>query len=48
MIKLLLDDSIAPEPSTGAKLPNLTILLPVEKAQMESPHGEKTLHVAGR
>ncbi|XP_056160788.1 pentatricopeptide repeat-containing protein MRL1, chloroplastic isoform X2 [Syzygium oleosum] len=34
--------------AAGAKLPNLTILLPVEKAQMEAPHGEKTLHVAGR
>ncbi|KAF8013579.1 hypothetical protein BT93_I1432 [Corymbia citriodora subsp. variegata] len=34
--------------AAGAKLPNLTILLPVEQAQMESPHGEKTLHIAGR
>ncbi|XP_030523376.1 pentatricopeptide repeat-containing protein MRL1, chloroplastic isoform X2 [Rhodamnia argentea] len=34
--------------AAGAKLPNLTILLPVEKAQMEASRGVKTLHVAGR
>ncbi|OWM80353.1 hypothetical protein CDL15_Pgr019633 [Punica granatum] len=34
--------------AAGAKLPNITILLPVEKTQIASPHGEKTINVAGR
>lgn len=31
----------------GAKLPNMTILLPVEKTQIMSPKG-KTINIAGR
>uniref|UniRef100_A0A803NRR7 FHA domain-containing protein n=1 Tax=Cannabis sativa TaxID=3483 RepID=A0A803NRR7_CANSA len=35
--------------AAGARLPGITILLPVEKAQMTSPNGEeKTVNVAGR
>ncbi|KAJ6395754.1 hypothetical protein OIU77_020919 [Salix suchowensis] len=34
--------------AAGAKLPNVTILLPVEKAQIITLEGEKTINVAGR
>uniref|UniRef100_A0A6M2FD78 PROP1-like PPR domain-containing protein n=1 Tax=Populus davidiana TaxID=266767 RepID=A0A6M2FD78_9ROSI len=34
--------------AAGAKLPNVTILLPVEKAQVITLEGEKTINVAGR
>ncbi|OVA18590.1 Pentatricopeptide repeat [Macleaya cordata] len=34
--------------AAGAKLPNVTILLPVEKAQVVTPKGEKTVNLVGR
>ncbi|KAA8536028.1 hypothetical protein F0562_028506 [Nyssa sinensis] len=34
--------------AAGAKLPNITILLPIEKTQIQSPNREKTIKVAGR
>lgn len=34
--------------AAGAKLPNITILLPVEKTQVSSPEGKKTVNLAGR
>ncbi|KAF5727843.1 putative Pentatricopeptide repeat-containing protein [Tripterygium wilfordii] len=34
--------------AAGAKLPNITILLLVEKVQITSPKGEKTINLAGR
>ncbi|KAL8543129.1 hypothetical protein ACS0TY_003861 [Phlomoides rotata] len=34
--------------AAGAKLPNLTILLPVEEAQIQTSSGEKTISIAGR
>ncbi|MCL7022323.1 hypothetical protein MKW94_006000 [Papaver nudicaule] len=34
--------------AAGAKLPNLTILLPVEKTQAVTPNGEKTIILVGR
>uniref|UniRef100_A0A5B7AR55 PROP1-like PPR domain-containing protein n=1 Tax=Davidia involucrata TaxID=16924 RepID=A0A5B7AR55_DAVIN len=34
--------------AAGAKLPNITILLPIEKTQIQSPNGEKTINLAGR
>lgn len=34
--------------AAGARLPSITILLPVEKAQLTSPKEEKTINLAGR
>ncbi|KAK6916660.1 Pentacotripeptide-repeat region of PRORP [Dillenia turbinata] len=34
--------------AAGAKLPNITVLLPIEKTQILSPTGEKTINLAGR
>ncbi|KAG9145817.1 hypothetical protein Leryth_020862 [Lithospermum erythrorhizon] len=34
--------------AAGAKLPNITILLPVEKTQIQTPNGEKSMNLAGR
>ncbi|GMH02825.1 hypothetical protein Nepgr_004664 [Nepenthes gracilis] len=34
--------------AAGAKLPNITILLPVDTAQILSPKGERTINIAGR
>ncbi|KAK9287449.1 hypothetical protein L1049_015870 [Liquidambar formosana] len=34
--------------AAGAKLPNITILLPIEKTLIRSPTGEKTINLAGR
>ncbi|KAK4783097.1 hypothetical protein SAY86_007471 [Trapa natans] len=34
--------------AAGARLPNVTILLPIETTQIASPGGEKTINVAGR
>ncbi|KAG7975836.1 hypothetical protein I3843_06G120200 [Carya illinoinensis] len=34
--------------AAGAKLPNITILLPSEKTQVLSPKGERTINLAGR
>ncbi|XP_027112098.1 pentatricopeptide repeat-containing protein MRL1, chloroplastic isoform X1 [Coffea arabica] len=34
--------------AAGVKLPNLSILLPLEKTQIQTPSGEKTIKVAGR
>ncbi|KAH7518493.1 pentatricopeptide repeat-containing protein MRL1, chloroplastic [Ziziphus jujuba] len=34
--------------AAGSKLPNITILVPVEKTQIISPKGEKTINLAGR
>ncbi|XP_052185351.1 pentatricopeptide repeat-containing protein MRL1, chloroplastic isoform X2 [Diospyros lotus] len=34
--------------AAGARLPNITILLPMEKTQIQSPKGEKSINIAGR
>lgn len=34
--------------AAGARLPNITILLPIEKTQIESAKGEKAIIIAGR
>ncbi|KAL2512379.1 Pentatricopeptide repeat-containing protein MRL1 [Abeliophyllum distichum] len=34
--------------AAGAKLPNVNILLPVEKTQIQTPTGEKTINIASR
>lgn len=34
--------------AAGAKLPNITILLPVKNTQIKTPAGEKTINIAGR
>ncbi|XP_073278847.1 pentatricopeptide repeat-containing protein MRL1, chloroplastic isoform X1 [Primulina huaijiensis] len=34
--------------AAGAKLPNITILLPVKNIQIKTPAGEKTINIAGR
>ncbi|XP_077246517.1 pentatricopeptide repeat (PPR) superfamily protein [Tasmannia lanceolata] len=34
--------------AAGARLPNITILLPVEKTHVMSPKGDKTVNLAGR
>lgn len=33
---------------TGVKLPNINILLPIDKIQIQSSKGEKTIKLAGR
>lgn len=32
----------------GAKIPNISILLPVEQSHIQTPTGEKTIKIAGR
>ncbi|CAN4112509.1 unnamed protein product [Withania somnifera] len=34
--------------AAGAKIPNITILLPVEQSPIQTPTGEKTIKIAGR
>ncbi|XP_057963761.1 pentatricopeptide repeat-containing protein MRL1, chloroplastic [Malania oleifera] len=34
--------------AAGTKLPNITILLPTEKTQIQYPNGEKSINIAGR
>lgn len=34
--------------AAGAKIPNITILLPVEQSHTQTPTGEKTIKIAGR
>ncbi|KAI4318332.1 hypothetical protein MLD38_032055 [Melastoma candidum] len=34
--------------AAGSKLPGMTILLPTESTQVASPHGDKTVNIAGR
>lgn len=36
------------ENPAGAKIPNISIVLPVEQSHIQTPTGQKTIKIAGR